>query len=52
MSAYTHMTPLRHAMIQEMIDRRLSQGTINTYVHWVSILARHYNACPSTLTDG
>jgi site-specific recombinase XerD len=38
-------------MIQEMIDRRLSPGTINTYVHWVSALARHYNACPSALSD-
>jgi len=51
MSAYTRMTPLRHAMIQEMSDRDLSPRTIDTYVHWVSALARHYNACPSTLTD-
>lgn len=51
MSASTRMTPLRHAMIQEMSDRHFAPRTIDTYVHWVANLAKHYNACPSSLTD-
>jgi len=38
-------------MIQEMSDRHLSPRTIRTYVYWVAALAKHYNACPSRLTD-
>ena len=45
------MTPLRHAMIQQMSDRRFSPSTVKTYVHWVGKLAEHYHKCPSKLTD-
>jgi len=45
------MTPLRHAMIQEMSDRHFAPRTSATYVFWVSDLAKHYNRCPSKLSD-
>jgi site-specific recombinase XerD len=45
------MTPLRHALIQEMSDRHLAERTIKTYVYWVAELAMHYNRCPSKITD-
>jgi site-specific recombinase XerD len=45
------MTPLRHALIQEMSDRHLAQRTIKTYVYWVSELANHYHRCPSKISD-
>jgi integrase/recombinase XerD len=51
MSATTRMTRLRHAMIQEMSDRRLSPRTVDTYVHWVAALAKYYGVCPSRLSD-
>ena len=51
MSASTRMSPLRHAMIQEMSDRHLSPSTIETYVYWVAKLAGHYDTCPSRLSD-
>ncbi len=51
MSASTRMSPLRHAMIQEMSDRHLAPRTIATYVYWIAKLARHYRLCPSILTD-
>lgn len=47
----TPMTPLRHALIQEMSDRHLAERTIKTYVHWVAALAKHYNRCPSKIGD-
>lgn len=46
------MTPLRHAMIQEMSDRHLAPRTLKTYVYWVAALANHYNRCPSRISDG
>jgi site-specific recombinase XerD len=46
------MTPLRHALIQEMSDRHLAESTIKTYVYWVAELAMHYNRCPSKISDG
>ena len=52
MSTYTaRMTPMRHALIQEMSDRHLAERTIRTYVYWVAELAKHYNRCPSKLSD-
>ena len=48
----TRMTPLRHALIQEMSDRHLARRTIKTYVHWVAALAGHYHRCPSKISDG
>lgn len=51
MSASTRMSPLRHAMIQEMSDRHLSPRTIRTYVYWVSALSQHFGTGPSRLSD-
>lgn len=51
MANCTRMTPMRHAMIQEMTDRHLAQRTIDTYVYWVAKLAKYYGSCPSRLTD-
>jgi len=45
------MSPLRHAMIQEMSDRHLSPRTIRTYVYWVSALSQHFGTGPSRLSD-
>jgi hypothetical protein len=42
MSASARMSPLRHAMIQEMSDRHLAPRTIATYVYWIAKLAGHY----------
>ncbi|MDF3131281.1 site-specific integrase [Kiritimatiellaeota bacterium B1221] len=46
------MTPLRHALIQEMSDRHLAERTIKTYVYWVAELAMHYHRCPSKISEG
>lgn len=45
------MTPMRHALIQEMSDRHLAERTIKTYVYWVAELASHYRRCPSKIRD-
>lgn len=51
MSTPTRMTPLRHAMIQQMSDRHFAPRTLKTYVYWVSTIAVHYHCCPSKLSD-
>ncbi len=47
----THMTPLRHALIQEMSDRGFSPCTHKNYIHCIAQLASYYNRCPSKLSD-
>jgi len=42
---------MRHALIQEMSDRHLAERTIKTYVYWVADLAKHYDLCPSKISD-
>ena len=46
------MTPLRHQMIEEMQLRGYAQSTIESYVHVVAQLARHYHRSPDQLEEG
>lgn len=45
------VSPLRRAMVSELTLRRYAPSTIKSYVGAVSLLARHYNRCPSRITD-
>jgi integrase/recombinase XerD len=45
------MTPLRSCMIEELKLDGKQKTTIESYVEKVANLGRHYNRCPSTLSD-
>lgn len=45
------MTPLRERMIAFMKVRNYSERTIETYVHWVSVLARFHRKSPDELDE-
>ncbi|MCM8539673.1 MAG: site-specific integrase [Lentisphaeraceae bacterium] len=45
------MSPLRQRMIEQMQLENKSKKTIESYVFTVVLLAKHYNKCPSKITN-
>jgi integrase len=43
------MTPLRQRMIETMVVRNYSERTIEAYVWWVALFARHFGRSPELL---